>query len=62
MRRGLAKNRGMVLLTGIFDNPMHTMERYRKWLRGKGGSTNRYKVQCDAQARTGTKRCSEKTG
>ena len=37
-------------------------ERYREWLRGKGKSTNNYKVQCDVQARTGTKRCSAKIG
>ena len=37
-------------------------ERYREWLRGKGKSTNHYKVQCDVKARTGTKRCSAKIG
>ena len=37
-------------------------ERYCKLLRGKGKSTNHYKVECDAQAKTGTKRCSAKTG
>ena len=31
-------------------------ESYREWLGGKGKSTNHYKVQCDVQARTGTKR------
>ena len=36
-------------------------ERYRKGLRSKGKSTNHCKVQCDAQARTDTERCSTKT-
>ena len=31
-------------------------EKCCKWLRGKGKSTNHYKVQCDAQATTGTKK------
>ena len=30
-------------------------ERCREWLGGKGKSTNHYKVQRDAQARTSTK-------
>ena len=35
-------------------------ERYRKWLKDKGKSTKHNKVQCDAQARAGIKRCSAK--
>ena len=27
-----------------------------EWLRGKGKSTNHYKVRCDLQATTGTKK------
>ena len=53
----------------IFENVKTTtmqnderQERYREWLRGKGKSTKHYKVQCDVQARTGTKRCSAKIG
>ena len=34
-------------------------EKYCEWPR-RGKSTNHYKVQCDVQARTGTKRCSAK--
>ena len=37
-------------------------ERYREWQRGKDKSANHYKVQCDVQARTGTKRRGEKIG
>ena len=46
------------------QNTKKGQERYCKWLRGKSKekSTNRCKVQCDAQARTGTKRFSAKTG
>ena len=37
-------------------------ERYCEWLKGKGKVTNHYKVQCDVQPTTGTKKCSAKTG
>ena len=45
----------------LYCNEEHwRLGRYSKWLRGKGKSTNQYKVQCDAQTRTGTKRGSGK--
>ena len=44
------------------QNSKKGQERYCKWLRGKGKTTNDCKVPYDAQARTGTKRCSAKTG
>ena len=37
-------------------------EKYCECLRGKGKSTNHYKVRCDTEARTGTERCSAKLG
>ena len=42
------------------QNVKKDQERYCTWLADKGKSTNHCKVQCDAQARTGTKRCSAK--
>ena len=44
------------------QNSKKGQERYCKWLRGKGKTTNDCKVPYDAQARPGTKRCSAKTG
>ena len=43
---------------------MHNTEgkkRQCEELRGKGKNKSHYKVQCDAQDRTGTKNCSAKT-
>ena len=38
------------------QNTKKGQEKCCKWLRGKGKSTNDCKVQCDAQAMTGTKK------
>ena len=44
------------------QNTKKGQEKCCKWLRGKGKSTNHYKVQCDTQATTGTKRQKQAQG
>ena len=43
-------------------NTKKGQEKCCKWLRGKGKSTNHYKVQCDAQTPAGTKRQQQAQG
>ena len=38
------------------QNTKKGLEKCCKWLRDRGKSTNHYKVQCDVQTRTDTKR------
>ena len=44
------------------QNTKKGQEKFCKWLRGKGKSTNHYKVQCDTQTTTGTKRQQQAQG
>ena len=43
-------------------NTKKGQEKCSKWLRGKGKSTNHYKVQCDTKTTTGTKRQQQAQG
>ena len=43
-------------------NTKKGQEKCCKWLRGKGKSTNHYKVQCDTQTTTGTKKQQQAEG
>ena len=54
MKRNQKLNHCKTLLrcTAI-QNTKKGYEKCCNWLRGKGKSTNHYKVQCDAQATTG---------